>query len=185
MGIPEIILIGVGLAMDCFAVSVSCSLGKNKITSLLALKIAFSFGFFQALMPVIGWLLGLSFKDMITGFDHWIAFGLLCIIGIKMLIEAFRDEEKKDLQVTRLIVLLSLSVATSIDAMIVGISFAVLELNILVTVGIIGIVTFLISLAGIYIGKRFTFISAGKAEIIGGIVLIGIGLKILIEHLNP
>ncbi len=185
MGILEIILIGTGLAMDCFAVSVSCSLGKNTITPALALKIAFFFGLFQALMPVFGWLLGLSFKGLIAGFDHWIAFGLLSIIGMKMLIEAFKNENEKDLQITRFRVLLGLSLATSIDAMIVGISFAVLELNILLTIGIIGFVTFIISLLGIYIGKKFTFISAKKAEIIGGLVLVGIGTKILIEHLNP
>ena len=103
---------------------------------------------------------------------------------MKMLIEAFKNEDEKDLQITRLKVLLTLSLATSIDAMIVGISFAVLELNILLTIGIIGFVTFIISLLGIYIGKKFTFISAKKAEIIGGLVLIGIGVKILIEHLN-
>ena len=101
-----------------------------------------------------------------------------------MIIEAFKKEEEKDLQITKIWRLLSLSVATSIDAMIVGISFAFLELNILLTVGIIGIVTFLISLLGIYIGKKFTFISGKKAEIIGGLVLIGIGTKILIEHLS-
>ncbi len=184
MKILEIILIGIGLAMDCFAVSLSCSLGKCRINNSQALKIAFFFGLFQGLMPVIGWLLGLSFKNQISDFDHWIAFGILSAIGIKMFIEAFQKEENKSLQITRIWVLLSLSLATSIDAMIVGISFAFLELNILLTIGIIGMVTFLISLSGIYIGKKFTFITAKKAEIIGGLVLIGIGTKILIEHLN-
>lgn len=181
----EILLIGIGLAMDCFAVSISCSLGKCKIGTSQAFRIAFFFGLFQALMPVIGWLLGLSFKNLISDFDHWIAFGILSAIGIKMIIETFRKENEKTLQITRIWVLLSLSLATSIDAMIVGISFAFLELNLLLTIGIIGIVTFLISLLGIYIGNKFTFITAKKAEIIGGLVLIGIGAKILIEHLNP
>lgn len=120
-----------------------------------------------------------------SGFDHWIAFGLLSIIGIKMIVEAFKKEEERDLNIRKTMVLISLSVATSIDAMVVGISFALLKLNMLLTLGIIGIVTFIVSLVGIYIGKKFTFISAGKAAIIGGLVLIGIGTKILIEHLNP
>jgi manganese efflux pump family protein len=184
MGIPEIILIGVGLAMDCFAVCISCSLVQRDIKTSEALKIAFFFGFFQAIMPVAGWLLGLTFKDLIADFDHWIAFGILGAIGLKMIIEAFKKENKQELNITKFWVLISLSVATSIDAMIVGISFAFLELNILLTVSIIGFVTFIISLAGIYLGKKFTFISGKKAEIIGGIVLIGIGIKILIEHLN-
>ncbi|HOV10417.1 MAG TPA: manganese efflux pump MntP family protein [Bacteroidales bacterium] len=185
MNIIEIILIALGLAMDCFAVSITCSLGKNNISRPLAIKIAFFFGLFQALMPVAGWLLGLSFKDMISGADHWIAFGLLSAIGIKMIVEAFKAGENKELNIRKTMVLLSLSVATSIDAMVIGISFALLKLNILLTLGTIGIVTFLVSLAGIYIGKKFTFISAKKAEIVGGLVLIGIGTKILIEHLNP
>ncbi|HNZ42337.1 MAG TPA: manganese efflux pump MntP family protein [Bacteroidales bacterium] len=185
MNITEIVLIALGLAMDCFAVSISCSLGKNNISRLLAVKIALFFGLFQGLMPVAGWLLGLSFKNMMSGFDHWIAFGLLSIIGIKMIVEAFKKEEERDLNIRKTMVLISLSVATSIDAMVVGISFALLKLNMLLTLGIIGIVTFIVSLVGIYIGKKFTFISAGKAAIIGGLVLIGIGTKILIEHLNP
>jgi len=184
MGIPEIILIGIGLAMDCFAVCISCSLVQRDIKTSEALKIAFFFGFFQAVMPVAGWLLGLTFKDLITDFDHWIAFGILGAIGIKMIIEAFKKDNKQELNITKFWVLISLSVATSIDAMIVGISFAFLELNILLTVSIIGFVTFIISLTGIYLGKKFTFISGKKAEIIGGLVLIGIGIKILIEHLN-
>lgn len=184
MGIPEIILIGVGLAMDCFAVCISCSLVQKDIKTSYALKIAASFGFFQAIMPVLGWLLGLTFKDLIADFDHWIAFGILSAIGLKMFVEAFKKENKQELNITSFWVLISLSVATSIDAMIVGISFAFLELNMLLTVSIIGLVTFMISLIGIYLGKKFTFISGKKAEIIGGLVLIGIGIKILIEHLN-
>lgn len=184
MGIPEIILIGVGLAMDCFAVCISCSLVQKDIKTSDALKIAASFGFFQAIMPVLGWLLGLTFKDLIAGFDHWIAFGILGAIGLKMFIEAFKKDNKQELNITRFWVLISLSVATSIDAMIVGITFAFLELNILLTVSIIGLVTFMISMIGIYLGKKVTFINGKKAEIIGGLVLIGIGIKILIEHLN-
>jgi len=184
MGIPEIILIGVGLAMDCFAVCISCSLVQKDIKTSDALKIAASFGFFQAIMPVLGWLLGLTFKDLIAGFDHWIAFGILGAIGLKMFFEAFKKDNKQELNITKFWVLISLSVATSIDAMIVGITFAFLELNILLTVSIIGVVTFMISMIGIYLGKKVTFINGKKAEIIGGLVLIGIGIKILIEHLN-
>ncbi len=184
MKILDIIIIGIGLAMDCFAVSLSCSLGKCKIKKSYALRIAFFFGLFQALMPVLGWLLGLSFKNLIAAFDHWIAVSLLSAIGIKMIIEAFKNEDQKAIQITQMWVLLSLSLATSIDAMVVGISFAFLDFNIILTTAIIGIITFLITLLGLYIGKKFTFISGKKAEIMGGIVLIGIGVKILIEHLS-
>ncbi|MEI6123557.1 MAG: manganese efflux pump MntP family protein [Bacteroidota bacterium] len=184
MSLLETILIGIGLAMDCFAVSVSCSIIDKKIRLAQALIIALFFGLFQGAMPVIGWLLGLSFKEYITEFDHWIAFGILGAIGIKMIVESFKKENKKQIQLSKTWVLISLSIATSIDALIVGVSLAFLDVNIIKVVVIIGTITFLISILGLRLGKRIGLIRGNMAELIGGLVLIGIGTKILIEHLT-
>jgi len=180
-----ILIIAVGLAMDCFAVSISGGLCLPCMKPKDSLKIAISFGFFQALMPLIGWLLGFSFKDYIAAFDHWIAFGALSLIGLKMIIDAIRHKpEQKKFLITDWKVLLSLSVATSIDALIIGISFAFLEVNISKAILIIGVVTFIISLIGLFIGRKASRFTGSKAEIIGGIFLILIGSKILFEHLS-
>lgn len=183
MSYLEIILIGIGLAMDCFAVSVTCCLVDKNIRRATALKIALFFGFFQGMMPVAGWLLGMAFRDAISSFDHWIAFTILGIIGIKMIVESLRGGSPKNYDFSKLSVLISLSVATSIDALIVGMSFAFLEVKILPAVLIIGIITVLISLSGLFLGKKFGYLCGNKAGIIGGIVLVGIGTKILVEHL--
>jgi putative Mn2+ efflux pump MntP len=180
-----IFLIAVGLAMDCFAVSISGGMMHRCLKVKDTLKIAFSFGFFQALMPVIGWLLGISFKEFISQVDHWIAFSILGFIGVRMIYEALKKVEKeKRFNINSPSVLLSLSIATSIDALIVGVSFAFLETEILKTILIIGVVTFLISVLGLYLGRKQVFLNGKKAEIIGGLVLIGIGAKILLEHLE-
>ncbi len=183
MSLIEIILISIGLAMDCLAVSISCSVIRKEIRFIEALRIGIFFGFFQAIMPVLGWLLGLSFKEYILVFDHWIAFGLLGIIGLKMIIESLKKTDKKEFNVTNFWVIITLSVATSIDAMIIGISFAFLNVNILKTVIIIGIITLFISMVGFRMGKSLGSLFGRRAELIGGLVLIGIGAKILIEHL--
>jgi len=169
--------------MDCLAVSISCSVIKKEIRFFEALRIGVFFGFFQAVMPVVGWMLGLSFKDYIMVFDHWIAFSLLGIIGLKMVIESFKKNDNKVLNVTNLWVIISLSLATSIDALIVGISFAFLNVNILETVIIIGGITVFISMVGFRMGKSLGSLFGRRAELIGGLVLIGIGTKILIQHL--
>jgi manganese efflux pump family protein len=183
LSLLEIILISIGLAMDCLAVSISCSIIKKEIRFFEALKIGLFFGFFQGLMPVIGWLLGLSFKDYILAFDHWIAFGILGFIGVKMIIESLKKSDKKELEITSLWLILNLSIATSIDALMIGVSFAFLQVSLLKTVIIIGGVTLFISMVGFRLGKSLGSVFGRSAELVGGVVLIGIGLKILIEHL--
>jgi manganese efflux pump family protein len=184
LSLLEIILISIGLAMDCLAVSISCSVIKKEIKFWEALKIGLFFGFFQGIMPVIGWLLGISFKNYILAFDHWIAFGILGFIGLKMVIESFKKTDKKELEITSYWLILSLSIATSIDALMVGVSFAFLEVSILKTVVIIGGITLFISMVGFRMGKSLGSVFGRRAELVGGLVLIGIGTKILIEHLT-
>jgi manganese efflux pump family protein len=183
MGIPEVFLIGAGLAMDCFAVSVSCGMLRDDYPMRTILRMAFFFALFQALMPLAGWSLGLSFEALLSSVDHWIAFGLLFIIGAKMILESFRKNCNESFNIARIPVLLSLSFATSIDALVVGMSFAFLKINIVLAVVIIGLVTFVFSMAGIWLGKRAGRRVGKRAGIAGGIVLIGIGVKVLAEHL--
>lgn len=183
MGIIEILLIAVGLAMDAFAVSVCKGLAMKKLNWEKAIIIALYFSIFQALMPILGYLLGIAFESIITQIDHWIAFVLLLIIGIKMINEVFEEEKQSYDDSVNFKVMLVLSIATSIDALAVGITFAFLNTNIILAVSIIGIITFLLSLLGVKIGNRFGNKYEKKAQIIGGIILIIIGIKILIDHL--
>jgi putative Mn2+ efflux pump MntP len=187
MGYVEILLTGVALAMDAFAVSICKGIKMPKLRKLHIVIIALFFGGFQMLMPLIGWLLGSQFVQYISKFDHWIAFALLAFIGIKMAIESFKhddeccckDEEKLDLKE-----LVVLAIATSIDALAVGITFALYpDINILPSISIIGIVTFIICAGGVVIGHKFGAKFKSKAELLGGIVLVIIGLKLLIEGL--
>jgi len=184
MDIFSILLIAVGLAMDAFAVSISCGIRRRKFTYLYSLKIAFSFGIFQAVMPILGFFAGTSLNRLISSFDHWIAFALLSAIGIKMILESFEKEKtcpsENDISFRSLMLL---STATSIDALAVGISFALLNINILFPAIIIGIVAFTLSFAGVYIGDRAGVKLKTGSEFIGGLILIGIGLKILLEHI--
>ncbi len=184
MSLFEIILIAIGLAMDCFAVSIAIGCVSCKVNISKILKISFFFGLFQAIMPIIGYFLGYSFKNYISAFDHWLAFGILGFIGGKMIFEAIFSKEKKGLDTDKLIVLISLSIATSIDAFIVGMSFAFLKVNIILAVVLIGVITFVITIIGSYFGKRLNLHLGKWAEIFGGLVLIGIGTKVLIEHLT-
>lgn len=183
----ELFLIGVGLSMDAFAVSVCKGLGMSKVNKKQTLLIGLFFGGFQAFMPFVGWVLGTQFKQYITAFDHWVAFILLSFIGGKMIWEVFHPdedmEEDKD-QPFLLKELLMLAIATSIDALAVGIIFALQQYPILEAISIIGVVTFLLSVLGVYIGNFFGSRYKNKAELAGGIILIGIGLKILLEHLG-
>jgi len=179
-----IIAIAFGLAMDAFAVSITSGITIKNLRINNALKIALFFGLFQAIMPVIGWLAGLSLKDFISEIDHWIAFGLLSFIGCKMIYESITlQSNEKQIDPLNVYVLLMLSVATSIDALAVGVSFAFLKVSIVTPVVIIGTVTFLLSYLGVYIGDRIGHFFENKIEIAGGLLLIGIGLKILIESL--
>lgn len=185
MGIIEIMLIGLGLAMDALAVSICKGLSMKKINWKKAIIIGLYFGIFQALMPVIGYFLGSTFQSLVTSIDHWIAFVLLCLIGGNMIREALNkgDNENYNDSVD-FKTMIVLAIATSIDALAVGITFAFLNINVPVAVTLIGITTFTISLVGVKIGNKFGSKYENKASIAGGIVLILIGLKILLEHLG-
>lgn len=182
MDLVTIFLVAVGLTFDSLAVSISTGLIVSHIRFRMAFKIAFMLAAFQGLMPVLGWFLGIQVKDLISDFDHWLAFLLLFGIGVKMIFESFK-EEKKEFNPTRFLVAAGLGFATSIDALVVGISFAFIEINIILTAIIIGIMTFLVSMSGILIGKKASGLYGRKIELLGGIILIGIGVKILLEHL--
>lgn len=185
MGFWELLLLGVGLSMDAFAVSVCKGLAMKKATLKAELTCGIWFGGFQALMPLIGFYLGTLFADSIQAFDHWIAFGLLALIGANMLKEAFGDEEESadaDLSIKTMFVM---AVATSIDALAVGISLAMAgAVNIFVAITLIGITTFLLSAVGVAVGNIFGSRYEKKAEIAGGVILILLGIKILLEHLG-
>jgi putative Mn2+ efflux pump MntP len=177
-------LIAFGLAMDAFAVSIANGMTIKSDRKKAALLTAVFFGGFQMLMPIIGWAIGLSLQDIIAAFDHWVAFGLLAFIGVKMIYEALKNNGEEDGEKTlKLHTLLTLAVATSIDALMVGLSFAFLQTSILLPVVAIGIVTFTLSFAGFYFGGYLGKAFGHKIEILGGLILIGIGLKILVEHL--
>ena len=168
--------------MDAFAVSITSGITVRHLRIKHALKIALFFGFFQAIMPIIGWLSGMSLRNIISGFDHWIAFGLLSIIGCKMIYESFKLKKEK-INPQNIYILFILSIATSIDALAVGLSLSFLKVAIILPAIIIGVVTFLLSFFGVYVGNKVGHFFERKIEMIGGLVLIGIGLKILIEHL--
>lgn len=184
MGILELILIAIGLGMDAFAVSICKGISMSKMNWKKAIIIGLYFGIFQALMPVIGFTLGKTFENLVTSIDHWIAFGLLLIIGIKMIIDAFKEDNISVNDSINWKVMVILAIATSIDALAVGITFAFLQVNLLLAVSIIGIITFILCVIGTKIGNNFGNKFENKAEILGGIVLIFIGVKILLEHLN-
>ena len=184
-----LLLMGVGLSMDAFAVSICKGLSMRKVNKKQCLVIGLFFGGFQALMPFIGWVLGSQFEQYITSIDHWIAFILLGFIGGKMVVEAIREKDeagevgKMDppLDLKEMFIL---AIATSIDALAVGITFAFLQVPIVEAISIIGITTFVISVIGVYVGNFFGNRYKKKAELAGGIILILIGLKILLEHLG-
>lgn len=184
MDILTIVMIALGLAMDAFAVSVSSGITIKDLKPRHGAKIAVFFGGFQAMMPLLGWLLGIGFKDYIEKYDHWIAFALLGFIGVKMLKESMDDDCEYISDPLKNRVLLMLAIATSIDAMAVGVSFAFLKTSILSASLIIGVITYVICFAGVYIGNRFGCLFQKKAEIAGGIVLVLIGFKILAEHMG-
>lgn len=180
--------IALGLAMDAFSVAVTDGIIIKNLKFSNALKIGLFFGIFQAVMPCIGWLLGFGFIKYIKTIDHWVAFGLLAFIGINMIVESLKDDDddkSSDKNPLDNKVLTVLAVATSIDALAVGITFATVGsyINIFVSAAVIGAVALVCSVVGVYIGKKFGDLFGGKAELAGGTVLLIIGLKILIEHL--
>ena len=184
MGLIELFILAVGLSMDAFAVSVCKGLAMPKITVKKTLIVGLWFGGFQALMPAIGYLLGVQFRDQITSIDHWIAFILLGIIGANMIKEACSgdcEEENESLDIKTMFLL---AVATSIDALAVGITFAFLNVHLLAAVSFIGVTTFTLSAIGVKIGNVFGTRYKSKAELAGGVILILLGLKILLEHLG-
>lgn len=195
MGIFELFLIAVGLSMDAFAVAVCKGLSMKKVTVKKALIVGAYFGIFQAAMPLIGYFVGVQFSSAISSFDHWIAFGLLVIIGVNMIRESREKgcdecdsagdvpakDRDADLSFKNMVVL---ALATSIDALAVGVTFAFLKTDILPAVSFIGVVTLVISMLGVKIGNIFGSKYKSKAELAGGVILILIGLKILLEHLE-
>lgn len=183
MSIIEIALIGVGLAMDAFAVSICKGLAMRSMSYKKAIIIAAFFGFFQAMMPALGYVLGTTFASKIAAIDHWIAFILLVLIGANMIKEAISSDNEQQDDSIRLGDLIMLSIATSIDALAVGITFAFFEVSLLLSISIIGIITFIICVFGVKVGNVFGEKYKSKAEMAGGLILIFMGAKILIEHL--
>ena len=190
MGFLELALIGVGLSMDAFAVSICKGLSMRKVDKKYMLVLAAFFGGFQALMPTLGWFLGSQFQTYITAIDHWIAFILLTLIGGKMILDVIKEKGENeevcpdDSVRIDLKEFFLLAVATSIDALAVGITFAFLQVKLASSVTIIGFITFCFTIAGVLIGNVFGTKFKDKATILGGVILIAIGVKILLEHLG-
>ena len=185
MSFLELFLVAIGVAMDAFAVAICKGLAQPKVTLKGLAAVGLWFGGFQALMPLLGWLLGTRFDVYITSFDHWIAFALLVLIGANMIREAFgKEDEAEDDGALDWKTMLVLAVATSIDALAVGVSFAFLDVRILPAVLLIGVITCLTSCLGLKIGNVFGARYKQRAELAGGIILVLIGIKILLEHLG-
>ena len=183
MGIIELLLLSVGLAMDAFAVSICKGISMKRMNWRKTLIIGMYFGGFQALMPVIGYFLGTAFESIITNIDHWVAFILLGIIGGNMIKEAFEDESENCNDDVGFKTMIMLAIATSIDALAVGITFAFLKVNLIAAISMIGVITFVLSVIGTKIGNRFGDKYESKAELVGGVILVLLGIKILLEHL--
>jgi putative Mn2+ efflux pump MntP len=178
-----LLAIAFGLAMDAFSVSVASGIAIRGNSKTEAFKMAFSFGAFQAFMPMVGWLAGVKMLDFISGVDHWLAFALLLLVGCKMIYESTKPETHRKERTLSFCTILILSIATSIDALAVGLSFAFLKVSIINPITVIGAATFTLSFVGATLGGRIKSLSPNKIEIVGGIILIGIGFKILLEHL--
>ncbi len=180
-----IFLIAIGLAADCFAVALSGSVSIRTLSFLQVFRASLAFGLFQGLMPVLGWLAGRTVVEFIAGYDHWLAFALLTFVGGKMIWESFhsRDGNRKNTDITEGFLLLTLAVATSIDALAVGLTFAFIKVDIMVASLTIGAVAFIATTIGFLLGRKVGSLIGKRAETIGGIVLIGIGIKILLEHM--
>ena len=184
MELITVIVIAIGLAMDAFAVSVVSGSVYRQLHIKHALRMAAFFGGFQALMPLIGSLAGLSAKDYIIDYDHWVAFVILGAVGGKMIYESFKIKSvETNYDPANIVVLLFLSVATSVDALAVGLTLSLITHSIVAAVIVIGLITFVLSYLGVWIGKRFGHFFENKIEILGGVILIGLGIKILVEHL--
>ena len=185
MDFLSVLLIALGLSADCFAVALSGSIAMRTVSGLQVFRTSLAFGLFQALMPVLGWLAGRTIVEIIADYDHWVAFVLLAIIGSRMIWESFRSKDKpsESTDITKGLLLLVLSVATSIDALAVGLTFAFLEVNIVMAVSTIGLVAFVATTIGFLLGRKASGLIGKRAEAIGGVVLIAIGLRILLTHI--
>ena len=184
MDIVTIVGIAFGLAMDAFSVSISSGITIGRPSVGNALKISTFFGSFQTFMPLVGWTAGLGLLYLISGIDHWIAFGLLCLIGFKMIYESIRKDSDRKANPLNSYVLLMLSIVTSIDALAVGVGLAFLDLaNIMFSVVVIGVVTFSLSFSGVFVGRRLSHFLDNRIRFVGGLILILIGTKILVEHI--
>ncbi len=185
-GFLSVAIIALGLSADCFAVSLAGSVSLRHLPGRLVLRVALAFGIFQAGMTLLGWVAGTSVVDYISAYDHWLAFALLAVIGGRMLWESFHEsaaEERRAARIGSWPVLFVLAVATSIDALAVGLSFAFLQVNIASASLVIGLTAAVVTVAGLYLGRRVGALVGKRAEIVGGLVLIGIGLRILLAHL--
>ncbi|MCK4723525.1 MAG: manganese efflux pump [Dehalococcoidia bacterium] len=185
MDFLSILLIAIGLSADCFAVALGGSISMKTLSRLQIFRVSLAFGLFQALMPVLGWLAGQTLVKIIADYDHWAAFILLAIVGGRMIWESFRSEETRseNADITKGFLLLTLSVATSIDALVVGLSFAFLEISIITASLTIGIVALVVTAIGFLLGRKLGSLIGRRAEALGGVVLIGIGLRILLTHI--
>lgn len=184
MSIIELFILAVGLSMDAFAVSVCKGLSLGKVNLKHMLTAGVWFGAFQAIMPLMGYLLGTKFASLVDFYDHWIAFALLLIIGVNMIHEAFGGEDEQVSASMGVKTMFLMAVATSIDALAVGVTFAFLEVNIIPAVVFIGLVTFILSASGVKVGSIFGYKYKNKAEICGGVILILLGIKILLDGLG-
>lgn len=184
MGFVELLLLSVGLGMDAFAVSVCKGISMKKMNWKKTCIIGLYFGGFQALMPVLGYFLGSTFESVISNLDHWIAFGLLAIIGGNMIKDAFSKECDSFDDDVRFKAMIVLAIATSIDALAVGITFAFLKVNLILAISMIGVITFILAIVGTKVGNRFGDKYEKKAELVGGVILILLGIKILLEHMG-
>ena len=180
-----IFFIAIGLAADCFAVSLSGSITLTTTSFLQVFRASLAFGLFQGLMPVLGWLAGLTVVEFVADYDHWLAFALLVFVGGRMIWQSFhsRDGNGRNVDITRGFLLLTLAIATSIDALALGLTFAFIEIDIMVASLTIGVVAFIATAIGFLLGRKVGSFIGKRAETIGGIVLIGIGLKVLLEHM--
>ena len=185
MDLLSIFIIAVSLSVDSFAASVVLGASSKRVKIINVIKVAFIMGFFQSMMPIIGWGVGDKFKYLISNYDHWIAFVLLGIVGGKMIYESFNDGNKPEnsFHISNFYLLVTLGISTSIDALVVGVGFGILKVSVFTPAIIIGVITFLFSATGVLVGKNVGAKFGSKFEIIGGVVLILLGVKILIEHL--
>jgi manganese efflux pump family protein len=183
--ILSLLFIALSLSADCFAVALGGCVSIAKLKYIQVFRTALAFGAAQSIMPLIGWLIGSTVINFIAGFDHWVAFGLLSAVGGRMIWEAFheKDADQKSVDITRGILLFTLALATSIDSLAVGLSFAFIQVNILYACLIIGVTAFIITNLGFYLGRKAGHVLGQRAKIAGGIILIGIGLRVLLSHL--